>query len=445
MIKIVLFLCFTFFIVGCEKASTATVTTENESTNVPVEGDVSSPSATECFNTTIEAASSTPMLTILISYNNQTISSDELTWAQKLYGKELHQLNSYYLQASNTKFEFAQARESAGCENDGVISVKLNKNHPNSSYLSSVYPDLEAALVSADEKINFSNFDADANGHITPDELVITFIIAGYEDAYEGYHVYNGIWAHMSCMESSNTPLLDGVTLMGCNDGGTFALFGELHDRYYVTHDATVGIIAHELGHSAFALPDLYNTQGATGGIGIFGLMGGGSWAQSSLSEYPGDTPTHFSAWSKIHNGWITPQLAQAGTTHTLSETTSDTYNIIKIPISSTEYYLLENRNNSGYDKGFFALEGNFNGGMALWRINEAKLSTYYLSSNEVNADTSNKGVDLVEAANNVIDTQQSNGNEANLFYAPNVSSYSYQSDISDISQRGSVMTLTIN
>ncbi len=445
MIKTFLFLCLAFFFVGCEKASTTITTTEEDSSSTISDGTVSSPTPTECFNTTIDATSSTPMLSVLISYNNQTISSDELTWSQKLYGKNLHQLNSYYLETSRSAFEFAQASENAGCENDGVISVKLNKNHPNSAYLTTVYPDLEAALIAADEKIDFSNFDADANGHITPDELVITFIIAGYEDAYEGTHVYNGVWAHMSCMESSNTPLLDGVTLMGCNDDGTFALFGELHDRYYTTHDATVGIIAHELGHSAFALPDLYNTQGQTGGIGIFGLMGAGSWAQSSLREYPGDTPTHFSAWSKIRNGWITPQLAQAGTTHTLNESASNTYNIIKIPISSTEYYLLENRNNNGYDKGLFALEGNFNGGMALWRINEAKLSDYYLSTNTVNADTYDKAVDLVEAANSVLDTRASNGDEANLFYDPNVTTYSYQSDISAISQRASVMTLNIN
>jgi M6 family metalloprotease-like protein len=382
------------------------------------------------------------MIGILLSYNNQTIVSSQTLWSDKLFGKSEHQLNHYYMQVSKNSFEFTKAIESSGIINDGIATITLNKNHPSSSDLSSIYPDLKDALIALDTSVDFSLYDSDANGHITPDELILTFIIAGYEDAYEGRHVYNGIWAHQYCMLSmSNTPILDGVSIMACQNGGNFALFGERHDKQD-SHDATIGIIAHELGHSAFSLPDLYNTiDSDSGGIGYFGLMGLGTWATQNDFEYAGNTPTHFSAWSKIYNGWVNPK-EQTGYI-TLSESASLDYDILKIPINSWSYYLLENRNNSGYDKGLFSLSGNFNGGIALWKIDESKLTPQNFENNSVNADTNNKGVDLVEASSSSIDAFGSNGDEDALYYTPHVSSFTTL--VQNISQRGSIMSLNVN
>ncbi|MBD3825123.1 MAG: M6 family metalloprotease domain-containing protein, partial [Epsilonproteobacteria bacterium] len=358
-------------------------------------------------------------------------------------------LNSYYNEASAGNFSFAIASESQGTPNDGVVRVTLNENHPNTSidsfsaFAAALYPDFKSALAAVDSSVNFAAFDTNHDTLITPDELILTFIIAGYEDAYEGYHVTNGVWAHQSCMESAaNVATLDGVSMMGCSSGGNFALFGEKHDiRSRATHDATIGIIAHELGHAAFDLPDLYNTAGDFGGIGYFGIMGAGTWTQKSSSEYAGATPTHFSAWSKSYMGWVTPTEEKGVVTLNASSLTS--YNIIKIPISSSEYYLLENRNNSGYDRGLAQLGGTFEGGIALWHVNNDKLTSTYFNANTVNADTANKGVDIVEASNPVIDTQATGGDAANLFYSGNVSSYG--TIFHSVSAPGSFMTLNIN
>jgi M6 family metalloprotease-like protein len=271
----------------------------------------------------------------------------------------------------------------------------------------------------------------------------LTFIIAGYEDAFEGHHVTNGIWAHQYCMtSSSNVPTLDSVTLMGCANEGNFALFGERHGVTN-SHDATIGIIAHELGHSAFHLPDLYNTANInSGGIGYFGLMGAGTWARQNNSEYPGNTPTHFSAWSKYYNGWVTPKTVSANTSTTLTQTASLNYDMIKIQINATSYYLLENRNNAGYDKGLYVLDGTFGGGIAIWKIDETKMTSYYFDNNIVNADTTNKGVDLVEARAGTIDSLGSGGDEDALYYQENVNYFLNLVD--GISPRASVMNLNI-
>ena len=391
------------------------------------------------------------MLGILVSYNNVEISSSPSTWSKKLFGKDEHELNHYYLQNSNRMFEFEPARESYGVVNDGIVSIKLNKNHPDididmSSFADVVYSDLAQALKTAGSVMDFSNYDTNADGSITPDELILTFIIAGYEDAYEGMHVENGIWAHESCIyNSSILPLVDGITLMDCRDNGSFALFGEKHDKFSQDgdlHDATIGIIAHELGHSTFDLPDLYNTANPNrGGIGYFGLMGAGTWATQNSTEHFGNTPTHFSAWSKVYNRWIVPSI-ETSSASTLYESASDDYNIIKIPINSTSYYLLENRNNSGYDKGLYSLTGTFLGGVAIWKIDETKLTQSNIDFNNVNADTNNKGVDLVEAIYGRIDRVADGGDESALYYQGNVDYFSTL--VTDISLRGSVMSLNI-
>ena len=441
MIKnILLFTLATLMFSGCLPDSsddtTAVVTSLPTTQN-------STPKSGECNTDVISATNpiTRPMLVVLLSYNDIQIDSSISTWNSKIFGKNQSQLNHYYDEISTSKFEFAQATE---C--NGVASVHLDKNHPNisidsSSFDALVHPDLKAALTALDGQISFDIYDTNSDGHITPSELLVTFIIAGYEDAYEGRHVNHGIWAHQSCVASSNTPTLDGVTIMGCTNDGNFALFGEKHD-IVTPHNASIGIIAHELGHSAFSLPDLYSTTDSSrGGIGYFGLMGGGTWAQKSASEYPGDTPVHMTAWSKIFTGWVTPD--ETSGSKVMNATSLNSYNTVKIQINSNEYYLLENRDNSGYDQGLKILDGDFNGGIAIWHINNNKITPYNLENNIINTDTSNKGVDLVEAANANIDGGGI-GDEKNLFYDTNVDAFS-QGGVSNISARGSAMTLDVN
>jgi len=387
---------------------------------------------------------SIPMLAVLINYNNIEISSSEDIWSKKLFGNEESELNSYYKEVSSNNFEYIPVDEDSGIVNDGVVSVYLNKNHPNMDVDSpnfeiNVYPDFKTSLDLVDEFVDFSKYDIDENGLITPDELIITFIMAGYEDAYEGRHVTNGIWGHQSCVNFDLN--LDKVSLLNCQDGGNFAIFGERHN-IYDPHDATIGIIAHELGHATFNLPDLYNTSNPDeGGIGYFGIMGSGTWARKDNNEYAGATPSHFTAWCKIYNNWIEPIVVN-NTQAVLNETSSLNYNILKIPIDDTKYYLLENRNNSGYDRSLASLSGIFNGGIAIWKVDETKLTKSYIDANNVNADTENKGVDLVEAVDGDIDKFGDGGDENALYYDTNKNYFSTL--VTNISQRGSSMSLDI-
>jgi len=427
--KIGIFVMILFFLSGCFEEKTQATQQKNASSIYKI------------------PKSSVAMLGVLVSYKDKKIVYSDEVWSKKLFGFEEGDLNSYYMQASAGKFAFKEVSEQSNRENDGIISVVLDQNHPNldidsASYEDIVYPSLQDALQKIDKYIDFSNYDFDANGYISANELIIVFIIAGYEDAYEGYHINYGTWAHQNCIDnSSHLITLDGVTLMGCQNNGNFALFGELHNQNN-PHMATIGIIAHELGHATFNLPDLYNTTNPNeGGIGYFGLMGSGIWARKNASEYAGQTPTHFCAWSKMYNGWITP-VTEKDTQTSLYETASDEYNVIKIPISQTSYYLLENRNDSGYDSGLHALEGNFQGGMALWKIDETKLTAGHILQNDVNSNTQAQGVTLIEAVKGDID-QGGGGNANALFYEGNKNYF--QTLITDISKPNRIMSLNVH
>ena len=417
------------------------------------EGSTSSPIELEAPPT---ASGSVAMLLIRVQYNNIGFTSGAVTWSNKIFGGQRHQLNHYYHETSAGKFIFERVNENEGTADDGVITVTLNKKHPNSGSSTTIHSDLKQAVEAADAYIDFSRYDTDGSGTITPNELQVMFIVAGDEDAYGIYNEGNpAVWAHQSCVSILNTPIVDGVSVMGCLSGGNYSLFGERHG----THDATIGIIAHELGHAAFALPDLYDIDYDSAGIGFFGMMGYGNWGQQNSADLPGNTPVHFSAWSKIANGWVAAMTLSgiSSTDINLYETASKTYNVVKLPINSDEYFLLENRNNSGYDRGLFALNGTFGGGMAIWHIDESVISTNY-GSNTVNSDATRKGVDLEEANMAELDSSSGIGHEKNLYYtgnmdrfdpltSPNTDGYSTSGSgiyVENISNRGAVMAVTV-
>lgn len=412
-------------------------------------------------DTTIIAAPSSqrkvPMLVIQIEYIENTFTHNALTWSNRLFGSDqggdgYNRLNAYFEEVSYGQFTFSRAEESDGTPDDGVITVRLNKVHPDSGSGESIHSDLRLAMLKADEAIDFRQYDdlGDHDGAITPDELTIIFIIAGYEEAYDSSD-HPSVWAHQSCVNAENTPTLDGVSLMGCERDGDYALFGERHHD----HDATIGIIAHELSHSTFDLPDLYDTVDSDySGIGYFGLMGYGSWGHTyddihDGSTLYGNTPVHLTAWSKLRNGWVTPLDITSATDVTLYESASTQYNVVKIEHTSKEYFLLENRHDDGFDRGLYGLNGLFAGGMAIWHIDEAVIDANY-ESNQVNNDQAHKGVDIEEAAEPNIDTgyidksEPGLGHEKNLFYLGNAQTFDDASLPSSKSYDGSSTAIAI-
>ena len=100
------------------------------------------------------------------------------------------------------------------------------------------------------------------------------------------------------------------------------------------------GLLAASFGTYA-GLPDLFDTETGLTGIGRFGLMDG-----EGIFAYGGICPPEPSAWEKQQLGWTVAREAWAGKRNyllTASDTLS-TRDVLRVPITNREYWLLENR-----------------------------------------------------------------------------------------------------
>lgn len=478
-----------FVTAGCQEGNEASNQHSSSSANSAAvsstQPDASSSSAASSAETAasgcelpqvLTAAETRPMLVVRVNYSDTFFQNNAAVWHEKIFGTGMHDLNHYYKINSRDLFAFSAAQESDGAA-DGIITVTLSKAHPdydiNSQLntLTMLYPDLHDALVNTDAAIDYAMYDTDANGAITPDELVIIFIVAGNEDAFSGNNNLAGVWAHASCVDQSNAPTLDGVSLMGCTKSGKYAVFGERHiDTCYskdpngqcigYNEDASIGIIAHELGHAAFDLPDLYDTSGQSAGIGYFGLMGSGLWGKADADDAYGGTPVSFMAWSQAQNGWVVPEPYSATSDKglTLYDTAHAAYNIAYLPMGGSECILIENRSPDGYDAGLNIINGAYQGGMAIWHIDQSVINAKQLF-NQVQTDADHKGIDLEEANNAGLDSANTFAGDArNLFYQDNSPAFSATTEpsshrydgsdsgiaVTQISTRGPVMTAVV-
>ncbi len=326
-----------------------------------------SPSAETGGEGSAEGSDSTPTgetkfesIFIMVEFNDVQFTDNETVWSNKIFGGypenlQYGSVNHYFEEMTNGRALFVPAQENYNTGNDGFIKVRLDEDHPNYARggSSSWRTHLFKAVEKADPYIDFSQYDTNANGKIDRGELAISFIVAGLESSSTGSET-EGFWGH--AYFSSSFGNYDGVDVSTGYMG-----FGE---RMYIRgdyHNSTIGIIAHELGHSIFQLSDLYN--GSTN-ISYWGLMGIGSWGYKD-QELSGSRPVHMLGHGKLTArlkgtdvGFIQPinklSLDQTPETVSLGHAFTDDYNVVKVDArdSRWDYWLVEQRKVAGYDEG---------------------------------------------------------------------------------------------
>ena len=114
-----------------------------------------------------------------------------------------------------------------------------------------------------------------------------------------------------------------------------------------------IGVFAHEFGH-IFGLPDLYDTDGSSSGLGNWCLMAAGSWGGNYSSP---ETPTHMSAWCKKELGWVTPiniTAFQDSLSVPNVEENQIIYRMWRDGTIGNQYFLIENRQKIGFDVNLY-------------------------------------------------------------------------------------------
>ena len=315
------------------------------------------------------------VLTILVDYMDQSFTYSDDSFQSLIYGPA-NSVKAYYLANSYGRFTIAPAAESHGTNNDGVIHVTRPVAHPNPGKGDNSNIEAREIVALSDSFVDYASFDSDGDGTISVSELSIVIILSGYEASFGATPLTPNVWGHAFVFPSNLT--LDGKVL------SPYTMFGEAHATSLQNkHQATIGIMAHELGHLMLNLPDLYDSDGSSAGIGNWGLMGGGSWNAMSIS---GDLPGHMSAWSKVATRFTTAQDIdnnQSGVSFTNADANEDAKRIWIDKYKVTEYFLVENRQMTGNDAG------NPGNGLMIWHIDDRQTS---------NANENRKWVDLEEA-----------------------------------------------
>lgn len=195
----------------------------------------------------------------------------------------------------------------------------------------------EACQWAATQGVDFSKYDWDGDGEV--DQVFVLY--AGKGEADGG--AASTIWPHefaLSYSDYGKSLSLSGVTV------DTYACSAELNWRGKLDG---IGTFCHEFSH-CMGFPDLYDTS-------YSGWFGMGNYDLMCAGNYNGDgkCPAGYSAYEKHECGWITFQdvthieeaLHVAGL-KAISEG-GGAY-VLKNKAHEDEYYIVENRQNTGWD-----------------------------------------------------------------------------------------------
>jgi immune inhibitor A len=200
---------------------------------------------------------------------------------------------------------------------------------------------------------NWKDYDWDGDGEC--DQVFVLY--AGLGQASGGDD--NTIWPHeykmSACAELNRKSVTTAsgiiVDTYACsNEQQPVLESGQFTNNY---QPAGIGTICHEFSH-CLGFPDTYDTSSQ-------GNYAMGTWDPMATGSYNGTNsngmcPANFTAWERIYAGWVEPiELDKSATIKSMAS--SANYGrpfIIYNDANENEYYLLENRQKSGWDASLY-------------------------------------------------------------------------------------------
>ena len=253
-------------------------------------------------------------------------------------------VRDYFLAQSNGQFEL---------DFDVVGPVTMSKNYGyygnDGAYQKDekVYEMIKEACDGIQDKVNLKDYDWDGDGEADQ----VFFLYAGLGQASGGSP--GTIWPHES--ELRYWPC--GVLSYSTGKINTYACANELQpetqgsSRYI---SAGIGTICHEFSH-CLGFADMYDTTGSGGyGMSVFDVMDQGSYNGN------GFVPCNYTAFERIYAGWVEAiELESPATVKDMKSVSDYGRPFIMYNYKNTnEYFLLENRQNTGWDKGLYGSNG---------------------------------------------------------------------------------------
>jgi immune inhibitor A len=307
---------------------------------------------------------------ILVNFSNTTTTYTSTAFNALLFGTGNHSMNDYYQEVSYGKFSVSPGTKGIA---GWYTAANTHDYYGQNAGGFDAWPgDLvyEAVKAADDAKFDFSQYDQDGDCYV--DVVNIVHQGTGEEAGGPATDIWSHSWDLNSAKYYKNSNFGEYTTNTYCSANPSKKV---KVNKYVIQPEIlwgeiqTMGVFAHEYGH-AIGLPDLYDTDGSSEGIGNWSLMAGGTWNYVTKA---GDRPAHMDAWSKYKLGWVSPTLV-SGTLNSeqisQAATSNDVYQLLNgSPTSGGEYFLVENRQMAGFDEG---LPG---AGLLIWHIDESKSS----------------------------------------------------------------------
>lgn len=209
----------------------------------------------------------------------------------------------------------------------------------NESYYSSIGQVNREIIMKVDPYVNFAEYD-NLNGNSFGSDGKVDFIYIIYRNATSSHWYYSGI----ALLEVSSTIDVDGKQIVNNSYiGGGVQQRGGYNGRDY-----TLYVAAHEMGHYLFGGGHIHN-------VSNLALMTGEPVWNASRGMH---------SWERQKLGWISfTDKSTDGSITMFDYITTD--QVYRVPINSSEYFLIENRqklssHDQAGDTGFYFYKINW-------------------------------------------------------------------------------------
>lgn len=274
-------------------------------------------------------------LVILMGFSDKVFTLEQLSF-EDLFNKEHYSglssgsVRSFFLENSSGRLDYTFDVVGPFVSTNPMAYYGGNDSQGNDKNPEAL---IREAVTKASGLVDFSKYDNDNDGYV--DNVHVIF--AGYGE--EAGASASAIWSHK--WELPESLAYNGKII------SSYSCSPELRSNSG-NKISPVGVHCHEFCHT-LGVPDFYDTDykenGSFDGTGDWDLMASGSW-----NNY-GDTPAHINGYAKTYLlGW--------GRVDTLSNTgmasihyQSQDQGFIRIDTkTSNEFFLLENRQRTGFD-----------------------------------------------------------------------------------------------
>ncbi len=312
-------------------------------------------------------------IVVLIEFNDQSFGMDDPnSYYDRLFNE--HQYNERNGVGCVADYFRDQSAGRCDITFDIYGPIVVDESVKGGTYRASTFRNALLSLIAdqPDDSAMGEGCDWDNDGNAQQ----VVFVYAGLGGNVDNDGAESGcIWPHTSTFTKATLP--NGLNV------SNYTVSAEMMT---LKLRSGIGTICHEFSHS-LGLPDLYPTSGDSefSVVDEWDLMDGGNFSDN------GWCPPNYSSLEKMLLGWITPTLLTDAESITGMLSVADGGQVWQVKKTDHEYYLLENRQWTGWDA---CLPGH---GLAVFHV-DYNLSAW--SGNTVNVMPSHHRYDIIHADN---------------------------------------------